>query len=543
MSAAVESVLRQAAAAAAAGEYKIAERLSREILERDPRNPHALSWLGIALASTGRHSEAESFFRQAAAVDPKNPHMHFNLGNTLTQVGAFDQALLSFERALELRPEYPEALNNLGRVLAERGTLEEAIGRFRQAISLRPDYAEAHDNLGDALLRLGREEAAIDSFRRAVALQPDDADFQCDLGNGLSAQQHWEEAIARFERALALDPAFFEAHYNLAVARLHRHEFEQGWALYERRLQVRKFLPSARKNLASVALYEQLPRWQGPGEPVRGGAAIWGEQGIGDQVLFSTLIPELIEAGVSFIYEVDHRLLMAYERAFPGHRFVAYADPPHGVLRQASRVLLAGSLPGMFRTSRASFARQPAKLLAAQPERVAHYLPRLAALGPGLKVALSWRSTRKDYWGPRKNVSLNELAPLLRLAGLHFVDVQYGDTTAERRAVEDATGARLMRFEEVDHYNDLEELLAILEASDLVVTTSNATAHFAGALGKRTWLLYPADRPPFYYWAHGGSYRSLWYPSVEIVTAPHLADWASLIQHVAEKLKSVTSDR
>lgn len=543
MPAVPESVLRQAAAAAAAGEHAITERLSREILERDPRNPHALSWLGIALASRGRDAEAEPFFRRAVAVDPKNPHMHFNLGNTLTQLGAFDQALLSFERALELRPEYPEALNSLGRTLAEVGTLEEAIGRFRQAASLRPDYAEAHDNLGDALLRLGREEDAIDSFRRAVALQPDDADFQCDLGNGLSAQQRWEEAIARYERALTFEPAFSEAQYNLAVARLHRLEFEQGWARYERRLQVGKFRPSARKDVASVALYERLPHWQGPREPVRGEVAIWGEQGIGDQVLFSTLIPELVGAGVPFIYEVDHRLLTAYERAFPGHRFVAYADPPHGVLRQASRVLLAGSLPGMFRTSRASFARQPAKLLAAQPERVAHYRPRLAALGPGLKVALSWRSTRKDYWGPRKNVPLNELAPLLRLAGLHFVDVQYGDTRAERQAVEAATGVRLLHFDEVDYYNDLEEVLTILEACDLLITPSNATAHFAGVLGKRTWLLYPAERPPFYYWAHGGSYRSLWYPSVEIVTAPHLADWASLIQHVAEKLKSVTSER
>jgi len=112
----------------------------------------------------------------------------------------------------------------------------------------------------------------------------------------------------------------------------------------------------------------------------------------------------------------------------------------------------------------------------------------------------------------------------------------YGDTTAERRAVEDATGARLMRFEEVDHYNDLEELLAMLEACDLLITTSNATAHVAGALGKRTWLLYLADNPPFHYWAHGGSYRCLWYPSVEIVTAPQLDDWTSLTQHAAQKL-------
>jgi hypothetical protein len=126
---------------------------------------------------------------------------------------------------------------------------------------------------------------------------------------------------------------------------------------------------------------------------------------------------------------------------------------------------------------------------------------------------------------------------MLTLADAHFVDVQYGDTAAEREAVEKATGVRLMRFEDVDHYNDLEELLAILEACDLLITTSNATAHFAGALGKRTWLLYLADRPPFHYWAQGGDRRSLWYPSVEIVSATDLTGWNLLAGYAAKKLE------
>jgi hypothetical protein len=217
-------------------------------------------------------------------------------------------------------------------------------------------------------------------------------------------------------------------------------------------------------------------------------------------------------------------------------RFVARQEPPREDLRRADRVLRVGSLPGLFRRSREDFAQQPAKLLSALPERVAHYRQRLAALGPGLNVALSWRSVRKDWWVSRKSLPLVDCAPLLKLPGARFVDVQYGDTGAERHAVEAVTGVRIARFEEVDHFNDLEEVLAILEACDLLITTSNATAHFAGALGKRTWLMYLSDRAPFHYWAHGGTHRCLWYPSVEIVTAPHLDDWASLIEHVRERL-------
>jgi hypothetical protein len=152
-------------------------------------------------------------------------------------------------------------------------------------------------------------------------------------------------------------------------------------------------------------------------------------------------------------------------------------------------------------------------------------------------VALSWHSTRKDWLVLKKNAPLVDLAPLLKLGGVSLVDVQYGDTASEREAVEKTLGLELARFDEVDYYNDLEEMLAILEACDLLITTSNATAHFAGALGKRTWLLYLADRAPFHYWAHGGDHRCLWYPSVEIVSAPQLTDWNALAEYAAGKLE------
>jgi tetratricopeptide (TPR) repeat protein len=533
----LEAMTQLGAAELEAGNRLQAESWLRRAVALGGGDASALCWLGLALSSQDRHAEAVDCFRQAVAARPEDPGLRLNLGNALMRSGAPEPAITSFQEALRLKPDFPEALNSLGRALVERGDCEQAVERLRRALALRPDYAEAHDNLGEALLRLGRGEEASDCFRRAIAEQPENAEFQCDLGNALAAQQRWEDAISQYERAFALDPALFEAQYSLAVALLFRHEFERAWPAYEWRLRSRGFRSTVRKDTESVSRYERLPRWAGPAEAVAGEVAIWAEQGIGDQVLFSTLMPELIATGAAIVYEVDRRLIRAYGRAFPGTRFVAQEEPPREELQQASRVLLAGSLPALFRASRESFARQPAKLLDAMPERISYYRQRLAALGPGLKVALSWRSTRKVYWAPEKSALLEHLAPLLGLAGARYVDVQYGDTAAERGAVEKTLGVRLARFEEVDHFNDLEELLAILQACDLVITTSNATAHFAGALGKRAWLMYLADRAPFHYWAHGGDHRCLWYPSVEIVSAPELAEWHALAQYVAAKLE------
>jgi tetratricopeptide (TPR) repeat protein len=517
-----------------------AERLERALALR-PEAASALDRLGRALARQDKTGDALACLRRAVSLEPENPRYHADLADTCCMVERWEEAAAHYERALALDPGDHDALAHLGLAYLHLGKIEIAIATLREAIAARPDSALAHQYLGRALLRQAKEEEGIGCLREALRLEPGNAEAHASLGDALLQLGCYDEGLAHCEQAIRLAPPQAAADFQLGVASAHLFlgDFGAGWDANEQRLESRLFRRRYfRRSLESAALFERLARWRGPDENGAGEVALWAEQGIGDQVLFSTLLPELIATGVPFVYEVDRRLLGAYQRAFPQARFVALEDPPHEALQRASRVLAIGSLPRWFRRAREDFARQPLKLLAALPERVAHCRARLAALGPGPKIALAWRTMRNDLLGWRKTATLEELVPLLRVAGVRFLDVQYGDTAAERAALEVATGVQLARFEDVDHRDDLEALFAILEACDLVITTSNATAHFAGALGQRTWLLYLAARPPFHYWVPGEKGRSLWYPSVEIVTAPHLADWRALAEHAAEKLEA-----
>lgn len=542
----------------------------RRAIALDPGNPGMHLNLGNALAEQGRMDEAQACYRKMLDLDPGLAVAHFSIGKLYERHGRLAHAEAAYQAALGASPDHAGALHNLGAVYQRQGRTDSAISCYRKVLALDPDHVQALNNLGNVLSARGQPQEAARLYQKALAshpahplayvnlanlrgdqcqyadarllyekaasLDPGDHSIFVNLGTVLSAEQSWDAATAQFERALELRPSNPDALYNLGLVRLFQHRFEQAWAGYEQRLRCERVRKTLRKGAETLDRYERLARWRGPGETGVREVAIWSEQGIGDQLLYSTLIPELIAAAAPFVYEVESRLLGAYQRAFPGSRFMALSKSPVEALQAADRVLLAGSLPALFRKSRADFARQPARLLAALPERVAHYRERLEAEGPGLKVALSWRSKNVARMARLKSTALMELAPLLKLPGARFVDVQYGDTRVERRWAEAATGSRITHFDEVDYYNDLEELLAILEACDLVVTTSNATAHFAGVLGKRTWLLYPADRAPFHYWAHGGARRSLWYPAVEIVTAPDLDDWTALIKRATAKL-------
>ena len=90
----------------------------------------------------------------------------------------------------------------------------------------------------------------------------------------------------------------------------------------------------------------------------------------------------------------------------------------------------------------------------------------------------------------------------------------------------------------LDRHDDIEGVLAAIEACDLVITASNVTAHFAGALGKRTWLVYLAANPPFHYWTPRPDGRSLWYPRVEIVTDARWTTWEPALAAIAERLRT-----
>ena len=72
-----------------------------------------------------------------------------------------------------------------------------------------------------------------------------------------------------------------------------------------------------------------------------------------------------------------------------------------------------------------------------------------------------------------------------------LVNLQYGDVDKEIREFEEQTGIKIIQCGSVDNREDLDGLAALIEACDLVVSTSNVTIHLAGALGKDTWVLLP----------------------------------------------------
>ena len=507
---------------AQSGRLEDAVRDLRRAVQLEPTFAAALAQLGQVQLRLGAPDEAVVALRKATLLAPRDFNLHFLTG--LAEMGRERraEAETAFRAALALVPGDAGARNNLGVALQRQGRAAEAIEHFQRAIAADPSLADARVNWGNALENLGDLEGARAQYREAVALAPASADAWLNKASNAVELGFLDEAREGYGRALELRPGSTDAQYGLGILDLRERRFAEGWRGFERRFETHP-PQSARRAPALPAFIRasgELPR-----------VAVWQEQGIGDQVLFSTLLPEL-RADARAVVEVDARLLGAYRRSLEGVEFVAPAQSRDAFASCAAQLPI-GSLPSLYRTDRASFARQPARLLAADPKRVEEMR---AHLGAGRWIAIAWRSFQKGLragLAARKSIPLELFARLAVARDARLVDLQYGDAAEERAAFDAAHPGLLVRIPGLDAFSDLEGVLAAIEAAGEVVTASNVTAHLAGAAGVRATVVMLGARSPFHYWDAVEGNRSLWYPSLRVASDPRWERWEDALESLA----------
>ncbi len=447
----------------------------------------------------------------------------------LYEAGQLDDARALCEDILRADPRHFYALHLLATLAVREGRAEDCVRLAGRALEIDPRHAEVLSNRGAALRALCRFEEALADYDRALANAPRSASALNNRAVTLAALGRHREAVACYDAALHVVADYPRARYNRALSRLMLGDFPGGWEDYETRWAGGE-TPSALRPFP-------FPQF-GEGDFGKGHCvALWCEQGLGDSLVFSTLGEELAARGQAFVLEADRRLVAPLTRAHPDWIITAKEDSRSAFLR-CDRHIPLGSLGRLFRGSLESFARQPGALLAPDPGQRTAYRARIAADGKRA-IGISWRTFQakgRAYYERTRSASLDSFRDLSRTPTLRLVDLQYGDTAAERQAF-DREGGRLFRIDELDLFNDLDGLVAAIDACDAVVTTDNATAHLAGAAGKRTLLIYRSANPPTHYWAPTPECRSRWYPSVEIVTGRELDTWPRLLERVGEILR------
>ena len=435
-----------------------------------------------------------------------------NSPNALKEQGKLEEAIEAYNKALAIKPDYAEAYNNMGITLKEQGKLEEAIEAYNKALAIKPDYAEAYNNMGNALKEQGKLEEAIEAYNKALAIKPDYAEAYNNMGVTLQEQGKLEEAIEAYNKALAIKPDYADAYHNKSLAFLAAKDFNQGFIQYEWRWKAKKqhktFLQSAK------------PMWNGEKNQR---VLVWGEQGIGDEIMFSSIIPDIYAASLRILVKCDKRLIPLLKRSFPTDVIYFSKDLPVPEDEYDFHIPM-GSLPLIFRKSLDSFKKSASGYLKYDKSKTESIKAQLMQEYGKKIVGISWKTVAPIRGSMNRNIDLAKLTSALDSSNTQLISLQYGDISDEIEAVKRDFGIEVIQFSDVDNKNDIDGLAALMAACDTVVTIDNATTHLSGALGLPTKLMLPLTAD----WRWGLSdNRSYWYDAVQLYKQSEVNDWHS----------------
>ena len=297
-------------------------------------------------------------------------------------------------------------------------------------------------------------------------------------------------------------------------------KFEAGWKDFDWRLKTKDF--QCKKAI------ESLEVWNGSRCKH---LLIFSEQGVGDIIFYASMLEITKNRVEKITLSVDIRLLPILSRSFPDIMFIDKSTPFDGSLYDAQ--IPIASLPVVMNVNPDIVDRRVPYLL--DNEALTKSLENSLHPKKSLKCGVAWKSNNQKL-SKNKSILLSDLNSIFQIDGYEFINLQYGDTQEEIKELEINHGAKLITIDGIDLFNNIDGLLSIIKTCDFIVTTSNVTAHLAGALGKATLLLVPYSAGRIWYW-HEEAISS-WYPSISLYSQGQNFEWSGAIKDIASRLNN-----
>jgi tetratricopeptide (TPR) repeat protein len=424
----------------------------------------------------------------------------------LIERGEFESAYGLTQTLLEDNPNDGPALNFMGILHLERNNFASAYQYFRRATQETPSAAPVWTNLGLAAHELGRNDEAIKCYMHSASLNNEYVKAYVNAAAVFIEESRWEEAEKCCNLAFEIDPDNSLAKKNMAHVYLARHDWVNGWKHWDLTLGSKY-----RKEWQ----YGDEPRWDGSsGKNV----VIYGEQGLGDEINYASVIPDAIKDCKKVIIDCDPRLEKLYRRSFPEAEV-------HGTRREEQPKWLASAeidarcavstLPMFYRNSNESFPGTP--YLKADPELVSMW----KSLFAGKKVyGLCLHGGSKMTGESWRTLRVEDMAPLLKLDA-EFVSLDYKGTL---------NNPRIREYQWATQASDYDLTAGLIAALDGVIGVNTTAMHCANALGVPTHILVSSNHQWRYEPDNNGNY--VWCKQTRLYFQGKDEPWRKVVERV-----------
>lgn len=488
------------------------------------RSDYAEAFLNtaIVLIELDRQADAIAPAAMAAGLAPESAETRIRYGALLKEAEQPDAALAELVAAARLDPLAPETYLHLAGVHQSLRNREARADAARKGIAVSPQTYEIYPHFAGTMAVNHDVYDFIEWARRATRLKP----LDCRLWSNLAAEYYHEnrffETVSSARRAILLDPGEKTAYNNLATGLFNIGRFEEAIRFTRSGITAFPDLPElsfilcqsafcrgdhetgwrhwpSRRRMDDAPKRIGLPDHEWSGGPVPGGhLLVCSEQGVGDEILFFSCLPELLRDVERVTVECDPRWQAIFERSFPTISTVPrqvkpdefnlpYYDYTDLVRERGFQShVLCGALPAHYRYD---VTREPprAGYLKPDPAAAAAWRGRLEALGPRPIVGVCWRSGL--FLTRQRTLYYQDVVDLI--GGLPhqdctLVSLQYGESAKDIERVRAELGVVIHDFPDLDQTHELDRVAALMSNLDLAIAPSTTVCHLASAVGVPT---------------------------------------------------------
>ena len=446
---------------------------------------------------------------------------------TLNKLSEYEKALNIGLKGQNIDPENFLINYNLGITYSNMKQPENSIRYLLKAESKKTDR-----NLFDLWMTLAAQYIKLNDMNEArkvinkckqidgnnILIRYQEASVENQSGNLLKAEK-------LLQSVLRDSPEHIEANYMYGILQL-------KWANFDKCIKYYKYRVK-RHGSDRVGFFDDFnfPKINKDKKLIIG----W-EQGIGDQLLFFRLMEEFSKLVKEVTYISTEKLLPVLQKNYPKIKFITEKKlnlMSKDLYRDYEKINLSSIIYYLRNIHNISSNSINLKCDISKRKSYLNKIKKEKKV-----IGLSWKSSNDDL-KKDKSYPIEILEPILKDTENSFICLQYGDVQNDIQEIKKKYLIDIQYEKNLDYYNSIEDLLALISICDEVITCSNITAHLSGSLGIPTRLVLPKVKGRLWYWheAHIEYNRSLWYPSVIIYVQEKQGCWSSVIDKIAKDLK------
>ena len=434
----------------------------------------------------------------------------------------YENAITCFFQSLDYDQNYSHAYSNIGNALLKKGNYDEAVKMFGDAIKLDEKNSDYHFNLGVALTQCNDYKGAVKAYKECLKITPRNKLAIKFLGNCYKDLKMFPEAMKTYKKLEKLDIKNPEAAFLQSKIHIRHGRFNLGWKMYEHGLK-----NNIRKPFNGY-YNETKILWDG--KPFKGNLLIYGEQGLGDQLNFGTVLKDLLKEKPDIIIKVDERLKQIFKNTYP--EITVYGEDDIVPTEDYEQYISLASLCKFFRTHTDDFTNTHfTKYIIGETENP--YINDFFKKVSGFKIGISWHSFSTEN-GLNRSLDTDQLSQIVKCKNVNFINIQYGNVLKQIKEVKLLSGKEILKVPFTDITKDINSLASIIKECDLIISIDNSTAHLSASLGHPTWVLLPYSAD--FRWMEEVT-PAIWYNNTTLIRQEKENDWNGVVDLVCNAIE------